>query len=93
VDARPILARLARGLNENGLEAIRNPRGSGHHDGFEGVRKRASRVVFDGHTLLVADLSDIIKSKRKADRPQDRAVLDVLEETLHEKKKIQEGDS
>ena len=38
---------------------------------FEALRSRASRVDFGGYELLVADLADIIKSKRAADRPHD----------------------
>ncbi len=50
---------------------------------YEGVRDRARRVEVGGATILVATLPDIIKSKRAAGRPRDRAVLDVLE-TAHE---------
>ena len=35
--------------------------------------------------ILVASLRDIIKSKRAAGRPQDLAVLPVLERTLNAK--------
>lgn len=52
---------------------------------FEGLRSRAKRVDLGGHSLLVAGLADIIKSKRAAGRAKDRAVLDVLEKTLDEK--------
>jgi hypothetical protein len=41
--------------------------------------------------LLGASLEDIIKSKRAANRPEDRAVLDVLEATLDEKTKADPG--
>jgi predicted nucleotidyltransferase len=54
---------------------------------FEGVRSRASRVDFDGASLLVAHLDDIFKSKRAAGRPKDRAVLEVLRKTLDENRK------
>ena len=46
---------------------------------FAGVRDRATRMEFGGAPLLVAVLEDIIKSKRAAGRPRDRAVLDILE--------------
>jgi hypothetical protein len=36
-----------------------------------------------GHWLLVADPADIIGSKRAAGRPRDKAVLEILEKTLH----------
>jgi hypothetical protein len=37
----------------------------------------------------VATLEDIIKSKRAANRPQDRAVLPVLRKTLDEKARLE----
>jgi len=46
---------------------------------FAGVRDRATRMEFGGAPLLVAALADIIKSKRAAGRPRDRAVLGILE--------------
>ena len=52
---------------------------------FEGLRSRAKRVDLGGHSLLVANLADIIKSKRAAGRAKDRAVLEILEKTLDEK--------
>lgn len=48
---------------------------------FTGLRDRATAVNLGGPTLLVASLSDIIKSKRAAGRPRDLAVLEVLEKT------------
>jgi predicted nucleotidyltransferase len=51
---------------------------------LEGLRRRASRVDLGGYELLVASLADIIQSKRAAGRPQDRAVLEILEKVLHE---------
>jgi len=48
---------------------------------FEGVRKRASLLAFGQHSLLVACLDDIIRSKRAAGRPRDLAVLDALKAT------------
>ncbi|MGA2737437.1 MAG: hypothetical protein ABSG65_08295 [Bryobacteraceae bacterium] len=51
---------------------------------LDGLRRRASRVDLDGYELLVASLADIIRSKRAAGRPRNRAVLEILEKTLHE---------
>lgn len=48
------------------------------------IRSRASTVDLGREQILVADLSDIIASKRAAGRPRDRAVLDVLEKTFRE---------
>jgi predicted nucleotidyltransferase len=49
---------------------------------FNGLCSRASEVEIQGERMTVAALADIIASKRAADRPRDRAVLDVLEKTL-----------
>jgi hypothetical protein len=54
---------------------------------FEGVRDRASVIDIDGVPLLVASLPDIIRSKRAAGRPRDRAVLEILEKALEEEAK------
>jgi predicted nucleotidyltransferase len=53
---------------------------------FNRLRSRAERIQLGGHPLWVADLADIIASKRAAGRPRDQAVLAVLEKTLREKK-------
>ncbi len=54
---------------------------------FAGLRSRAVRVYFGSYALWVADLADIIRSKRALGRPRDLAVLDILERTQNEKKK------
>jgi hypothetical protein len=54
---------------------------------FNSLRSRAERVELAGRQLWVAHLADIIASKRAAGRPRDRAVLETLEKTLHEKGK------
>jgi len=51
---------------------------------FEAVRRRSIEVSFGGSVLRVASLADIIRSKKAAGRPQDIAVLPVLEKTLAE---------
>jgi predicted nucleotidyltransferase len=53
---------------------------------LEGLRRRASRIDMGGYELLVASLADIVRSKRAAGRPRDRAVLEILEKALHEAK-------
>jgi len=60
---------------------------------FNSLRSRASVVVFGGHSLLVAGLADIVRSKRAANRPRDRAVLEILEKTLHEKENAEKGQA
>jgi hypothetical protein len=52
---------------------------------FEGLRTRAMTVKFGERELKIADLADIIKSKRATGRDRDLAVLPILEKTLHEK--------
>ena len=54
---------------------------------FNSLRSRAQKVELGGHRLWVADLADIIASKRAAGRSRDKAVLDILEATLREKVK------
>jgi hypothetical protein len=51
---------------------------------FEGVRDRATIVEIEGTQLLVASLSDIIRSKKAARRPRDLAVMEILERALEE---------
>lgn len=46
---------------------------------YEGLRDRASLIDVGGAALRVASLPDIIKSKRAAGRPRDRAVLEILQ--------------
>jgi len=60
------------------------------------LRSRASTVEFDKIKLLVADLSDIVKSKKAAGRARDKAVLKILEKALLEEahnKKRKAGSS
>jgi hypothetical protein len=52
---------------------------------FESLPSRASVAKFGRHELKVAALDDVIRSKKAANRPQDRAVLPVLRRTLREK--------
>lgn len=54
---------------------------------FSGLKSRAQRVTFGRTDLLVADLTDILASKKAAGRPHDRAVLEVIEKTLNEAEK------
>jgi hypothetical protein len=51
---------------------------------FEALRSRATIAEFGGCELRVASLADIIRSKTAANRPQDRAVLPLLKQTLRE---------
>jgi hypothetical protein len=54
---------------------------------YEGVRARAGTVLIEGVSITVASLVDILKSKRAAGRPRDKAVLEILEKALEEAKR------
>ncbi len=45
------------------------------------LRARATRLELGGATLLVASLDGVIRSKRAAGRPRDKAALPILEAT------------
>jgi hypothetical protein len=51
---------------------------------YSSLKSRAQRVTFGRADLFVADLADIIASKKAANRSVDRAVLELLEKTQHE---------
>lgn len=56
---------------------------------FNSLWSRAEKMKFAGHEIWIANLADIIASKRAAARPRDRAVVEILEKTLREKTKAQ----
>lgn len=55
---------------------------------FESVRARAVRIPVGAHCARVARLEDVIRAKRAANRPRDRAALPLLEETLQVRKAL-----
>jgi len=55
---------------------------------FESLRSDAVEVEFEGYELKVASLEKIIRSKKALGRPRDLAVIEILERTLDEKKRI-----
>jgi hypothetical protein len=57
---------------------------------FESLKSRAAEVYFGTARILVADLKDIIRSKRALGRDKDLAVIDILEKTRDEKEKAKE---
>ena len=57
---------------------------------FESLKSRAVEVYFGTARILVADLDDIIRSKRALGRDKDLAVIHILEKTRDEKEKTQE---
>jgi hypothetical protein len=54
---------------------------------FESLKSRAADVYFGTARILVADLKDIIRSKKALGRDKDLAVLEILEKTQREKEK------
>ena len=54
---------------------------------FNSLHSRAEKIKLGKYSLWVANLTDIIASKRAAGRARDKAVLDILEKTLLEKSK------
>ena len=55
-------------------------------EGFEDLSREAVRFDVFGVELLAASLSDIVRSKEAADRPQDRQDVVVLREMLRRKR-------
>lgn len=51
---------------------------SGIAGGYEELATKAHRVKVDGVEVMVADLSDVIRSKEAAGRPKDVQVLPIL---------------
>ncbi len=76
--------------DEHGLQIGLMPRIHGVRS-FESLRSRATELAVGDAGLLVADLGDILKSKRAAGRPRDLAVVPVLEATLDERRKIDQA--
>ncbi len=52
---------------------------------FASLRSRAEKRLVGGLPMWLADLADILHSKRAAGRARDRAVMEILQTTLHEK--------
>lgn len=57
---------------------------------FESLRSDAVEVSFGGPPIKVASLEKVIRSKKALGRDRDLAVLEILEKTLHEKRKQKE---
>lgn len=70
-----------RGLQADFMPVIHGVRS------FNSLRSRAELMRLGRGEIWVAGLRDIIASKRAAGRPRDKAVLEILEKTLHEKSK------
>lgn len=61
------------------LDVIARPAGS---SGYVDLRQDAARITIDGESILIASLSDVIRSKEAADREKDRIVLPRLRRLL-----------
>jgi hypothetical protein len=59
---------------------------------FASLRSRAVAVQFGRGTLRVASLPDILASKRAADRPKDRAVIELIALTMREAEAREAGE-
>src|SRR5437867_1229392 len=57
------------------------------------LRSRARTMAIDNSRLLVATLSDVIKSKRAAGRPRDVAVMKILEKALDEESRDKKSEA
>ncbi len=68
------------------------PRGQNAIETVAGVAYAPRMNAAPQLALLVASLEDVLASKRAADRPRDRAVLPVLEETLEAKQRQARGE-
>jgi predicted nucleotidyltransferase len=53
---------------------------------FESIRSRASKIRIGRRMVYVCSLEDIIAAKEAANRPKDKASLQILKETLRVKK-------
>jgi predicted nucleotidyltransferase len=57
------------------LDILATPAGTA---GYEELAANAQRVAAFGETFLVANIDDLIRMKRAAGRPRDRAELEIL---------------
>jgi len=58
---------------------------------FASLRSRATDVRFGAHEIVVASLQDVLASKRAANRPKDKGVLELLQGTLDEQSRQTKG--
>ena len=60
--------------------------------GYGDLIRAATLMEIDGIEVHVASIEDIIRSKRAANRPKDRAGVDALEAVLEEQRRAAAGD-
>lgn len=80
--ARAALWKLATSAGR--LDLVFEPAGTG---GYEDLKKNAAKFHAFGVDLHAADLRDIVRSKKAADRPQDRQDVVVMQAMLRKKPK------
>lgn len=61
----------------------------GHKQTFDRVRANSSKIKIGNFYLRVASLKDIFLAKKQANRPKDRAVLKLIEDTIRVKNAIE----
>ncbi len=54
----------------------------GDKDRYEDLVDRSSEVEMTVGTFRVLNLEELVRQKKKSDRPKDRAILELLEEVL-----------
>lgn len=81
------LSDLYRVLDEHGLLQLDFMAVLHGVKSYASLRAKAIQIEFNGHSLWIAALEDIIASKRALSRAKDRAVIDILEKTLRETRK------
>ena len=54
-------------------------------DGYDDLRRDATRTDLYGVTVQIASLADVIRSKQAANRPKDQRVLPTLREILSQR--------
>ena len=60
---------------------------------FESVKGRSITVQIEGVSFRVSDLQDVIDAKRAANRPEDLAVLQLLEDFLRIRQAMTDADT
>jgi hypothetical protein len=61
--------------------------------GYRDLRRDAARVYLYGVNVLIASLSDVIRSKQAANRPKDQRMLPTLREILAQRRGSETGSS
>jgi hypothetical protein len=74
--------------NRDGLKIDLLPRMAAIRS-FESLRSRSEILRIGDDEVRIASLEDVVRSKRAANRPKDRAVLPILNKVLREQKKIE----